>query len=106
MTATNPDPPARFTVFVNDNFHPTDPLERYSQRGFHTYAAAVAACEAIVDDFLAANHRPGMTAGELLDAFKTFGEEPFIVPAPPAGPSFSAWDYAGRRCSAICAEGG
>lgn len=106
MTATNPDPPAKFTVFVDDNFHYMDPSERYRKGEFDTYAAAVAACEAIVEDFLSANHRSGMIAGELLAAYKTFGEDPFIVPGPPAGPSFSAWDCAARRCSAMCGERG
>jgi hypothetical protein len=106
MTATNPDPSGKFTVFVDDNFHYMDASERYREGEFDTYAAAVAACQAIVDDFLVMNHRAGMSAGELLAAYKTFGEDPFIVPGPPEGPSFSAWDYAGRRCSAMCAERG
>ena len=106
MTATipaaNSGAPVRFTVFIKDNFHPTDPMERGEE--FDTYPAAVARCQAVVDDFLAGNHRPGMAAAELLAAFQTFAEEPFIVPPAPDGPSFSTWEYAEKRCSAICAE--
>jgi hypothetical protein len=103
---TNPDPPARFTVFVDDNFHYMDPTERYREGEFDTYAAAVAACQAIVDDFLTEHHRPGMSAAELLTAYKTYGEDPFVVPRPPDGPSFSAWGYAEKRCGAMCAARG
>ena len=106
MSPTASDPPTRFTVLVTDNFHHTDPPERHHEGAFDTYAAAVAACQAMVDDFLTQNYRPGMSAAELLAAYQSFGEEPFIVPPPPEDPSFSAWDYAGRRCGAICAERG
>jgi hypothetical protein len=42
----------------------------------------------------------------LHDLYKSFGDDPFVVPADPkAAPvTFSAWDYARERCAVI--EGG
>jgi hypothetical protein len=90
-----------FTVFVDDNFHYMDEDERYKLGEYETLDAALAACRGIVDEFLATNHKPGMSADELLAQYKGFGEDPFIMGAGAASP-FSAWTYAQERCKAIC----
>lgn len=66
---------------------------------FATCEAAQAKCRAIVDEFLKSNYQGGMSAEQLLRAYKSYGEDPWIV-----GPdcSFSAWGYAEERCREIC----
>ena len=89
-----------YTVYVDDNFHYQDEDERYKLGDFETLEAAVTACKGIVDDFLKANYKPGMSAVELHRHYTGFGEDPFITGA--TGPSpFSAWEYARERCEAI-----
>jgi hypothetical protein len=43
-----------------------------------------------------------MTAADLHDTYTSFGDDPFIRPAPD-GEKFSAWDYAKQRCDELCA---
>ena len=90
-----------YTVFVDDNFHYMDESERYTLGHFATYEKAVAAAKRIVDKFLAAQHKRGMSAEELLKKYKTFGQDPYIVPND-REPGFSAWTYAEERCRSIC----
>jgi hypothetical protein len=78
-----------------------DEDERFLAGSVDTYARAVAACEARVDAFLLSHCEPAMTADALYTAYKSFGEDPFIVPEPP-GEHFSAWTYARRRCDELC----
>jgi hypothetical protein len=92
-----------FTVMVDENSHYLDESERYEHGTFATYDEALAACRRIVDEFLAAQHQPGMTAADLYSLYTTFGEDPHIVPDQP-GASFSAWGYARLRCDQLCAS--
>jgi hypothetical protein len=92
-----------YTVFVDDNFHYMDESERYKLGDFSTCEAAIAACKAIVDEYLASAYEPGMNSSELLYCYHTFGEDPFIISGPNC--SFSAWDYAQQRCQEICTPG-
>src|SRR5206468_362727 len=94
---------AVFRALVDDNFHYMDAAARAELGTFATYAEAVAACKAIVDAFLTANHRPGMTAGHLYAQYTMFGDDPFVVPDASETP-FSAWTYAGLRCAELCAD--
>jgi len=91
----------KYTVFVDDNSHYMDKKERYKLGDFDSPAEAVAAAKKIVDDFLNSNHTTGRSAVELLAAYKSFGEDPWIS-SDDAGCKFSAWDYAQRRCREIC----
>ena len=86
-----------FIVSVDDNFHYQDPDERYELGTFETEAEAVAAARFLVDSFLAAHYKPGMSAAELYKLYTGFGEDPFI-----SGHPFSAWTYAKERCEAMC----
>jgi hypothetical protein len=95
---------ARYKIVVADNFHYMDEAE-YRQGGvYDSYEAAVATCREIVDRSLAGRRKPGMSADELYDIYKSFGEDPFIVALDdaPLGEHFSAWTYAKERCRAIC----
>jgi hypothetical protein len=93
-----------YTVLVDDNFHYMNEAERYELGEFETWDTALAAAQQIVDRFLASAVRPGMTAEELYDHYRGFGEDPFIVPATATDErrAFSAWSYAKDRCMQLC----
>jgi hypothetical protein len=88
---------AEYTVRVADNFHYMDEEESYTLGKFSSLDEAVTRYRQIVDDFLSLNHREGMTAKELFDQYKMFGEDPYVV----EGAEFSAWKYAEKRCNEI-----
>ena len=92
-----------YTVYVNDNYHYMDESERYKLGEFETYQAAVKAAKEVVESSVASAHKKGMTAEELLKAYKMFGDDPYIVPDD-AQPTFSAWTYAEERCEALCRD--
>jgi hypothetical protein len=94
-----------YRVLVNDNFHYMDESERYELGVFATCCSAMEACRKIVDEYLLANYRFGMTNEALWESYTTFGEDPFIV-STDTGCRFSAWDYARQRCEEICLRGG
>jgi hypothetical protein len=91
-----------FVVRVADNFHYMDKSEIYTHGEFATWEEALGAAKRIVDTFLAAEFRPGITADALFDRYVAFGDDPFISPVPD-GLSFSAWEYAEQRCNTLCA---
>lgn len=60
----------------------------------------------MVDADLAELHRPGMTATELIAAYRADGRDPFIIaPRDAESIEFGAWNYAEQRAAVICAEG-
>lgn len=89
-----------FTVRVADNFHYGDEKETYTLGKFATLEEALNQCKSIVDDYLSLNYRDGMSAGELFDQYKMFGEDPYIVEES----LFSAWDYAKARIKELADE--
>jgi hypothetical protein len=64
-TANAPDP--KYRVLIDDNFWFDEEEERHEHGSYNTLEEAVAVAKRIVDDFLVANHKPGMTAVELYD---------------------------------------
>jgi hypothetical protein len=90
----------KFTVYVDDNFHYMDESERYTLGEFDTEAEAIQAAKAIVDEFLESGYSSGVSAKELFDGYKMYGEDPWI-----SGVKFSAWDYARQRCEEMCGTG-
>ena len=94
----------RFTVFVEDNFHRMAESERNKLGEFETYETAVAACKEVVDEFLRLNHKPGVTAAALCEAYRTFGDNPFILPLE-GHRQFLAINYAEHRSEEICRLG-
>ncbi|CAN5462781.1 hypothetical protein BH10PSE17_BH10PSE17_27510 [soil metagenome] len=90
-----------FTVLVDDNFHYMDEDERTTAGVFETAEQALACAQGIVDRWLLDAHKPGMKPVDLFASYKSFGEDPFIVPSEGGG-RFSAWEYAERRCEEIC----
>ena len=93
-----------FEVFVDDNFHYQDESERYKHGEYDTWEEAVETCKKLVDGELLHLYKPGESAGELYFSYTSFGEDPFIRPAP-RGERFSAWEYAQQRCEEISTNG-
>lgn len=91
-----------YNVVVASNFHYMDQSEHYVAGVFENADDALRLARKIVEDSLPA-YRPGMTAGQMLEAYKGFGDDPFIVPEADAG-HFSGWEYAAQRCKEICAR--
>ena len=83
----------KYTVLVDDNFHYMDESERYKLGEFDDCAAAIAACQQMVDDFLQSNSGK---CDDLLATYAMFGEDPFIVTDDP-NCKFSARNYARKR---------
>ena len=96
--ALNEQPTRSYVVFVDDNFHYMDEDERYRLGEYQTYEEAVQACQAIVDEFLASEFKPNVTAAKLYAQYEQFGEDPFIVPDEK---KFSSWEYARKRSHEI-----
>jgi hypothetical protein len=94
-----------YKVMIDDNFHYMEEDERRELGTYLSFEEALAACRDVVDAWLAANYKPGMSSAELIEQYKSFGDDPFIValPGAPAEAKFSAWDYATRRAHVICA---
>ena len=67
---------AKFTVFVDDNFHYMDPDERWTLGVFSSAEEAVAASKATVDACLDEAYAPGMSAEELFLRYTHFGDDP------------------------------
>jgi hypothetical protein len=88
-----------YEVFVDDNFHFMNEVERYKRGDFQTLEEAVRKCQIIVDDFLTDQYKPGMSADQLFNQYTCFGEDPFISGQKS---DFSAWDYARQRCNELC----
>jgi hypothetical protein len=97
------DSTLQYEVYVDDNYHYMDESARYSGGVFDSCGAATTKCRLIVDEFLLANYKEGMAADELLRQYKSYGEDPWILP-PGDGCRFSAWDCAADRCQDICRD--
>jgi hypothetical protein len=95
-----PQLPARkYLVLVDDHAHYMDETERYQLGEFESVDDAVGAAQALVDQFLAGEHRPGMSVDQLFSIYTHYGPDPFIP-----GIHFSAWDYARERCVQLCSS--
>ena len=93
----------RYVVFVDDNFHHMDESERYKLGEFSSCEEATEACKKIVDEFFSRTFDEKITYDELYSGYTTFGEDPFIVSGD-RDCSFSAWDYAKKRCRELTAR--
>jgi len=96
---------SNYKVMIDDNFHYMEEDERRELGNYVSVEEALAACRGVVDAWLAENYRPGMSPAELIEQYKSFGDDPFIValPGAPAEAKFSAWDYAAERAQDLCA---
>jgi len=94
----------RYRVMVDDNFHYQDLDERREQGTYESLEEALAVCRRAVDQSLAEEYRPGMSADALYDRYVSFGDDPFIEVLDGADDraTFSAWSYAKERCRIVC----
>ena len=94
-----------YTVNVDDNFHYMDADERYTAGRFATLEEAVAFCEAQVREALEYFAEEARSVEDLLDTYRSFGEDPWIA-GPPEMPRkpFSAWTYAERIAAEVYAR--
>lgn len=83
-----------YEVFIDDNFGYQDESERISAGIFATYEAALEVARKLVRESVQANFSAGLSAADLIERYRDFGADPFIVPTPVGTPMFSAWTYA------------
>ena len=87
-----------YVVRVADHFRYQDPGEEHGPEPVATADEALRVARGIVDRSLDRLWKPGMGAAELLAAYNTFGEDPYIVARGGApGVEFRAWAYAEGR---------
>ena len=91
----------KYTVYVDDNFHMGDEEERYKLGEFNSCEEAIAACKAIINEFMNQGYKEGMSFKELWEGYMMFGEDPFII-SNDSQCKFSAWAYAKQRCVELC----
>ena len=85
----------KFHLRIYDNFHYIEESEAYDQGQYETYEEAIDAAKAIVRAFFVDNWERGLTAGELLGQYFSYGKDPVILPNERGEhPAFSAWTYA------------
>lgn len=92
-----------YEIQVDDNFHYADSASRTTGPTFDSAEKAVAYCKSVVDQYLADQYQPGMTAEALYGKYTLLGDDPFILSINSESVKFSAWDYARQRCTEICA---
>jgi hypothetical protein len=83
-----------FQVYVDDNYRFLDEDARSPGPCFRRYEDAVAWCRERVEASVEECREAGMTAAQLLARYKSFGDDPWIVPCPDGAEHFSAWEYA------------
>ena len=74
---------------------------------FETLEGAIAASQNAVDEVLMREHERGMSAAELFERFKQFGETPCIFRDDDktlSGLGFNALAYAKERAAELCRE--
>ena len=90
-----------YRVYLDANYHQMDTSARTMSGEFSSHAQAVAAARELIDGILDSEYHPSMSAEELLHAYVTRAEEPFIIPDDGAT-AFDGRDYASARCRALC----
>lgn len=91
-----------YEILVSDNFEAPPPAWS-PQRAVDTPAEALAFAQRCVDIDLRDAWRPGMSAAELYDQYRYFGEAVLIVAIGAPKVHFDGWRYARSRCELICA---
>ena len=102
-----PDPTltSGYAVVVADNFHYMNEEETYVQGLYVTYEEALTAARNITLRSLIEGG--GESIHDILDHYRHFGDDPYIVPfgeAPPPEERFSAWTFAEQIAPAVWAE--
>lgn len=103
---------ARYTVYVDDNFHYMDESERYKHGETDNLGSAIGVCKQIVDKCLQDIYKDDMSADELYMGYTCMGSDPYIIDSKANAfkstedldPIFSAWTYAKERAKEMCKE--
>ena len=90
-----------YRVYLDANFRLMDTSARTMTGEYASYAQAVAAARELIDGVLESEYHKSMRAEELMHAYMTRGEEPFIIPDDEHAP-FNGREYATARCQALC----
>ncbi len=90
-----------YRVYLDANFHQMDTSARTMTGEYSNHEEAVTAARELIDGILESEYRDSMSAEELLHAYVTRGEEPFILPED-SNSAFNARDYATVRCQYLC----
>jgi hypothetical protein len=90
-----------YEVYIDDNFHYMEDDERSLDAAFGDCPSAIARCKQIVESSLQAQYQSGMSAEELFERYKSFGDDPSIK-SPDRDCTFSAWTFAELRSAEIC----
>lgn len=91
----------RYFVRISDNFHYMDSEYDKDAGEFPSSEAAVAFCQRTVRDSLDECYEPGMTPEALIQQYKAFGDDPWIVSTDEEA-RFSAWTYAEQIAPDYC----
>lgn len=91
----------RIRVYENGAYQDEEAV--YTLGDDYTPAEALARCRAMVDADLGEVYASGMSATELLAAYRMFGRDPVIVGD--CDPQFSAWAYAQVRAAEMIGVG-
>lgn len=90
-----------YAVWVDDNANWQDEVFRYKLGEYATCEEATAVCKSLLETFLQAAYKPGMTAEELVRHYANFGEEPGIASSG-LYCRFDARPYVEARCQELC----
>lgn len=95
MSHTNEELSQGYAVKVADNFYYMNEDKAYTEGRYKTYEEALGVAQAITRQALAESG--GNSPGQMVAAYKQFGDDPYILPfggAPSPEQGFSAWSYA------------
>lgn len=93
-----------YELLIDDNFHYMDEGERYCSGRFGSYEEALAKAERILEGEVENCWKPGQSAETTVGLYKSFGEDPFIRPAPVDRDFYSAWSHAEACAPEIVAK--
>ena len=93
--------PSKFQVIREDNYHYQDDDYRRSMGMFDTYEEALAVAVEIVTESVQECAEGKESADEILAAYKSFGDDAWIMPTPEGVERFSAWTFAGSMANEL-----
>ena len=85
-----------YQLKIYDNFNYMDESATYLHGRYGSYEEALEKAQAIVEEHIIHNYKPGMTVADMTANYTMFGEDPVIICDSPKkdNRNFSAWTYA------------
>jgi len=93
-----------YRLYLDANFHQIDTSARAMAGEYDSHALAVMAAQEHINGILQSEYREGMSAEDLMRAYITRAEEPFIIPDDEIKP-FTGREYATLRSQYLCRGG-